>query len=313
MRSRELGALLFGLAGLYTLLLALLGVAQLLPQVPHSGVVVSGQLQVQAAFVNSAVSLLLHLVFGFGLYAGRWRLAGRLLGEPDEGVLPRAARAGRAAAAATAEPGAGAVGIAAAAVCAVAILLLARFVTAVSYGVSLLVIRSNAGDLTAWTLGGILVDLLMVAIGLLLLARRDRVAVHLLRPLPPPGSRASRRLAPQPGAPSGAAQSVAPGGAAQSTDPGGAAAAAAGGGTPWQLPALRFTGLALLAWHLPSLASAVSVFVKWQLRPVGFDLRSQALYDIPPAATGVLAGLYLFLLFPSGMSAVWRRLRRGSP
>jgi hypothetical protein len=42
---------------------------------------------------------------------------------------------------------------------------------------------------------------------------------------------------------------------------------------------------------------------------VGFDLRSQALDRIPPAATGVVAGLYLFLLFPAGLSAVWRRLR----
>jgi hypothetical protein len=293
MRSRELGALVFGLAGLYTLLLALLGMAQLLPQVPRSGAVVNGQLQVQAAFINSAVSVMLHLVFGFALYAGRWRLAGRLLGEPDAGGRARAAGAGRADAPAAGEPAARAVGIAAAAVCAVAILLLARFVTAASYGVSLLLIRSNAGDLTAWTLGGILVDLVMTAIGFLLLVRRDRVAAHLLRPLPPPGSRAGRGPAQRPGASPAAAPET------------------AAGGTPWQLPALRFTGLALLAWHLPSLASALSVFVKWQLRPIGFDLRSQALYDIPPAATGVLAGLYLLLLFPAGMSAVWRRLRPG--
>jgi hypothetical protein len=262
MKSRELGVVLFGLAGLYTLLLAILGLAQLLPQMQTAGAVVGGQLRLQATFVNGLTSVLLHLIFGIALFAGRWRLATRLL---DADEVPRR----------TPPPATAALGIAAAGVCAVAILLVARAVTAVSYGISLLVVRDNTGDITGWTIGGILVDLLMTAAGLLLVARRTRVAARLFG-LPP---------------------------TAAAADPAAAADVA------WQLPAMRFLGLALLAWHLPSLASALSVFVKWWLRPEGFDLRSQALYDLPPAATGVLAGAYFFLLFPAGLGGAWRRLR----
>jgi hypothetical protein len=155
-----------------------------------------------------------------------------------------------------------------------AVLLLARVVTALSYGASLLWQRGNTGDYVFWTAGGIVTDLLLAAVGGLLIARRHRVAARLLA------------------IPAGRA---------------GAASTTAGAG--WQLPAARFLGLAVLVWYLPDLISALSVFVKWGLRPVGFDLRSQALDRIPPAATGVAAGVYLFLLFPAGLSAVWRRLR----
>src|SRR6202034_4244453 len=173
MKSRELGIVLFGLAGLYTLLLAVLGLAQLLPQVSTAGAVVGGQLRLQATFVNGLTSVLLHMIFGIALFAGRRRLAERLLGEDE---APR-----RTAPAATQ-----ALAIATAGVCAVAVLLLARAVTAVSYGISLLVIRDNTGDIAGWTIGGILVDAFMTAAGLLLIARRTRVAARLLAPLSPP-------------------------------------------------------------------------------------------------------------------------------
>ena len=47
--------------------------------------------------------------------------------------------------------------------------------------------------------------------------------------------------------------------------------------------------------------------MKWRLRPVGFDLRVQAVDNLTPAAVGILAGLYLLLLFPAGLRAVQRR------
>jgi hypothetical protein len=281
MKSRELGIVLFGLAGLYTLLLAILGLAQLLPQVQTAGAVVGGQLRLQAAFVNGLTSVLLHMVFGIALFAGRRRLADRLLGAdepprrtppPPPPLPPVTAGAGRST---LAGASASALAIAAAGVCAVAILLVARAVTAASYAISLLVVHDNTGDIAGWTIGGILVDLLMTAAGLLLVARRTRIAARLF------------------GVPPAAA----------------GAGTAASGEDAWQLPAMRFLGLALLVWHLPSLASALSVFLKWWLRPEGFDLRSQALYDLPPAATGVLAGTYFFLLFPAGLGGAWRRLR----
>jgi hypothetical protein len=277
MRSRELGVVLFGLAGLYTLLLAVLGLAQLLPQASAAGAVVGGQLRLQASFVNGLTSVLLHLIFGIALFAGRHRLADRLLGAEEAGRATPAGVSGRPAGGSTiaGTPGRS-LAIAAAGVCAVAILLVSRAVTAASYGLSLLVVRDNTGDLAGWTIGGILVDLLMTAAGLLLVARRNQVAAHLC------------------GLPASAA----------GADPAAAAEIA------WQLPAMRFLGLALLVWHLPSLASALSVFVKWWLRPEGFDLRSQALYDLPPAATGVLAGAYFLLFFPAGLGGAWRRLRQ---
>ncbi len=289
MKSRELGVVLFGLAGLYTLLLAILGLAQLLPQVQTAGAVVGGQLRLQAAFVNGLTSVLLHMVFGIALFAGRRRLADRLLGadEPPRRTPPPAppapppvtAGAGRAT---LGGASASALAIAAAGVCAVAILLVARAVTAASYAISLLVVRDNTGDIAGWTIGGILVDLLMTAAGLLLVARRTRIAARLFGSAP----------------------------AAAGADRAAGADTAAAAADAWQLPAMRFLGLALLVWHLPSLASALSVFLKWWLRPEGFDLRSQALYDLPPAATGVLAGAYFFLLFPAGLGGAWRRLRR---
>jgi hypothetical protein len=45
----------------------------------------------------------------------------------------------------------------------------------------------------------------------------------------------------------------------------------------------------------------------WQ--PAAFDLRSQAIDRLAAAGTGIIAGLYLLLLFPTGLSAPWRRLR----
>jgi hypothetical protein len=276
MRSRELGVVLFGLAGLYTLLLAILGLAQLLPQVQTAGAVVGGQLRLQASFVNGLTSVLLHLIFGIALFAGRRRLADRLLGA-DEPARP------------TPPPAPAGMAIATAGVCAIAVLLVARVVTALSYGISLLVVRDNTGDIAGWTIGGILVDLLLTAAGLLLVARRTRVAALLFGLPRATGVPVSAR-------------------AGATVD---ALGTAAGDGA-WQLPAMRFLGLALLVWHLPALASALSVFVKWRLRPMGFDLRSQALFDLPPAATGVLAGAYFLLLFPAGLGGVWRRLRSSS-
>ena len=267
MKSRDFGVLLFGLAGLYSLLLALLGVAQLLMQVPSSAAMVGGQLRVQATFVNAVMSVLLHLAFGALLLGQRRGLTLWLLGEEPAGGKESA---GRKQPAASVEPAGGDPGFATAGVCLLAVLLLARVVTALSYGASLLWQRGNTGDYVFWTAGGIVADLLLAATGALLIAKRRRIAARLLaRPSGPPGT-------------------------------------AAGAG--WQLPAARFLGLAILVWYLPELVSAVSVFVKWWLRPTGFDLRSQALDRLPPAAAGVLAGLYLFLLFPAGLSAVWRRL-----
>jgi hypothetical protein len=272
MKARDLGVLLLGLAGLYTLLLAFLGLAQLVTQLPRSSVVVGGRLQIQATFVNGLVSVLLHLLFGIVLFAGRHRLADRLLdgdGSPAAPARPAGAPAGAATGAAAGGDDA-ALGIAAAGISAVAVLLIARVVAAVSFGASLLLLRGQPGDVAAWTLGGILVDLLVATAGCWLIARRYRVA---------------RRLLARPGA-GEAADELA-----------------------WQLPAMRFVGLALVAWHLPQLASAAAVFVKWWLRPVGIDLRPQALADLPAPAAAVLLGLYFLLLFPAGLGAAWGRLR----
>jgi hypothetical protein len=300
MKSRDFGVLLFGLAGLYSLLLALLGVAQLLMQVPASTAMAGGQLRIQATFINAVLSVLLHLAFGALLLGQRRGLTLWLLGHDETAATPATAAAAAAAAgkrtgtmagggakggsekgggaiagaAAGVEAAGEALGFATVGVCMLAILLLARVVTALSYGASLLWLRGNTGDYVFWTAGGIVTDLLLAAAGGLLIARRHRVAARLL---------------------------------AIPAGPAGSARARAGAG--WQLPAARFLGLAVLVWYLPELVSALSVFVKWGLRPVGFDLRSQALDRIPPAATGVVAGLYLFLLFPLGLSAVWRRLR----
>lgn len=281
MKSRELGVLLFGLAGLYTLLLAVLGLAQLLPQVSTAGAVVGGQLRLQATFVNGLTSVLLHMVFGLALFAGRRRLADRLLGA-DEGPGQ--------------QPGTAALAIAAAGVCTVAVFLVARVVTALSYLVALFVVRDNTGDVAGWTIGGILVDLLMTAIGVLLIVRRDSVAARLFARPAADGATARPERA-----------------ASSAIDPAALRAAPrAADIAGWQLPAMRFLGLALLAWHLPAAVSALSVFVKWWLRPVGFDLRGQALFDLPPALTGVLAGAYFLLLFPAGLGGAWRRLRPAS-
>jgi hypothetical protein len=282
MKSREFGVLLFGLAGLYSLLLALLGVAQLLMQVPASAAMVGGQLRIQATFINAVMSVLLHLAFGALLLGQRRGLTLWLLGDDAAATTATAATAAAKRTGATAGAGAEvageARGFATAGVCMLAVLLLARVVTALSYGASLLWQRGNAGDYVFWTTGGIVTDLLLAAAGGLLIARRHRVAARLLAM---PAGRAGTAPAP--------------------------ATATAGAG--WQLPAARFLGLAVLVWYLPELVSALSVFVKWGLRPEGFDLRSQALEHIPPAATGVAAGVYLFLLFPAGLSAVWRHLR----
>lgn len=270
MKSRDFGVLLFGLAGLYSLLLALLGVVQLLMQVPASTAMVGGQLRVQATFINAVMSVLLHLAFGALLLGQRRGLTLWLLGDDATAAMP--ARRTAPAVATGVEVAGGALGFATVGVCLLGILLLARVVTALSYGISLLWLRGgNTGDYVFWTAGGIVADLLLAAAGGALIAKRHRVAARLLAS--PPGS---------------------------------AGATAVAG---WQLPAARFLGLAVLVWYLPELVSALSVFVKWGLRPVGFDLRSQALDRIPPAATGVIAGLYLFMLFPAGLSAVWRRLR----
>jgi hypothetical protein len=273
MKSRDLGVLLFGLAGLYSLLLAFLGVAQLLMQVSASAAMVGGQLRIQATFVNGVVSVLLHLAFGAFLLGGRRAIAVWLLGEPETPAAGARRPAGRAERGPTvggdAEAEGEALGHAAVGVCFLAILLLARAVTALSYGVSLLWQRGNAGDYVFWTAGGIVTDLLLAAGGVAMVAGRNRIAAHLL------GGREAPAAAPD-----------------------------------WQLPAARFLGLAVLVWYLPELVSAASVFVKWWLRPVGFDLRSQALERIPPAAVAVIAGLYFLLLFPAGLSGVSRRLGR---
>ncbi len=266
MKSRDFGVLLFGLAGLYSLLLALLGVAQLLMQVPASAAMVGGQLRIQATFINAVMSVLLHLAFGALLLGQRRGLTLWLLGHDATPATP----ATPATAAAGVEVAGGALGFATVGVCMLAVLLLARVVTALSYGASLLWLRGNTGDYVFWTAGGIVTDLLLAAVGGALIAKRHRVAARLLA------------------SPSGPAGSTA--------------------GAGWQLPAARFLGLAVLVWYLPELVSALSVFVKWGLRPAGFDLRPQALDRIPPAATGVIAGLY-FLLFPAGLAVVWRRLR----
>jgi len=277
MKSRDFGVLLFGLAGLYSLLLALLGLAQLLMQVPASTAMIGGQLRIQATFINAVVSVLLHLGFGALLLGQRRGVTLWLLGDDGTAATPttpstnaKAATAGGARAAG-AEAAGGALGFATVGVCLLAVLLLARAVTALSYGASLLWLRGNAGDYVFWTAGGIVTDLLLAAAGAAMIARRHRLAARLL------------------------------------ASPPSAAGTAAGAG--WQLPAARFLGLTVLVWYLPELVSAISVFVKWGLRPVGFDLRSQALDRIPPAAVGVIAGLYLFLLFPAGLSAAWRRLQ----
>jgi hypothetical protein len=287
MKSRDFGVLLFGLAGLYSLLLALLGVAQLLMQVPASAAMIGGQLRIQATFINAVMSVLLHLAFGALLLGQRRGLTLWLLGDQAAGATAAAGTTRAAAAAAARRTGAAAgagaeeagqaLGFATVGVCMLAVLLLARVVTALSYGASLLWQRGNTGDYVFWTAGGIVTDLLLAAAGGLLIVRRHRVAARVLAL---PAGRAG--TAPVP---------------------------AGGAGAGWQLPAARFLGLAVLVWYLPELVSALSVFVKWGLRPVGFDLRSQALDHIPPAATGVIAGAYLFWFFPAGLSAVSRRLR----
>jgi hypothetical protein len=222
--------------------------------------------------------VLLHLGFGAFLLGGRRAIALWLLGEEPQGPRkPRETSPGQA-------PSVQALGYAAVGVCALAILLLARAVTAVSYGVSLLWLRGNTGDYVFWTAGGVVTDLLLAAAGGWMVAGRNRLAAHLL-------------------APAGAAD------AGEAPDAG----EAAGAVRDWQLPAARFLGLAVLVWYLPELVSAVSVFVKWWLRPTGFDLRSQAIERLPPAAVAVVAGLYFLLLFPAGLSGVSRRLRRPRP
>ena len=269
MKSRDLGVLLFGLAGLYSLLLGFGSAMALLVQLSRNALVVEGKVLIQAAYITAVVNLLLHLAFGAVLLGGRRRLAEWLL--DDDG--PAGAGASKAA-----------LGFAAAGVCALAILLLSRSVTALSYGTSLLFVRSNPGDFVGMTIGGILLDVLVVAAGLLLIVKRRQIAAFLLEQPAEEG----RALTP-------ARRPVAP--------------AATLGDSGWQLPAMRFLGLSMLVMYLPELASALAVFVKWWLRPIGFDLREEAIGRIPPAATGVIAGLYFFLLFPDGMSAVWRRLR----
>ncbi len=276
-KSRDLGVLLFGLAGLYSLLLAFLGLVQLLMQAPGSAAVVAGRLRIQATFVSGVVSVVLHLAFAAFLLSARHGLADRLLAKDaatgpgptdDTDETPE-----------TPEDTAGdALGIAMAGVCFLAILLLARAVTALSYGASLLWLRGNAGDAVGWTAGGMAVDLLLAAAGAALVAQRRRVAARLLAA--PAGKRVG---------------------------------GAGGAGERWQLPGARFLGLVVLVWNLPELAAAVSVFVKWWLRPAGLDLRSQALEHLPPAATGVIAGLYLLLVFPAGLPGLWRRLRPVRP
>jgi hypothetical protein len=194
--------------------------------------------------------------------------------------------------------------VAAAGVCALAILLIARVVTALSYGASLLLVRGNTGDLAGWTLGGILVDLLLAAAGVLLLAERNRVAALLLE--------APAELAGAGGGERSRGGERSAGGerpeGSESSKAGASGVSVEAGDTRWQLPAMRFLGLVLVVWHLPAVASAIGVFVKWWLRPVGFDLRAQAIDRIPPAATGLVAGLYFLLLFPAGLSSIWRRL-----
>lgn len=278
MKSRDVGILLFGLTGLFSLLLALVGVAQLLPGVARQSSVVAGEWRIQAVFVNSAVSVALHLAFGWLLLSGRAALADRLLGESGRGgEAAGAGRGGAAAARSGAAASSEVQGVAAAAVCGIAILLIGRVVPATAYGVSVLLAHDNTGDLIGWTAAGILVDLLLAVAGILLLLRCRRVAAWL--------------------AASGAA-SARPDGGRRREDPPPA---------PWNLMWMRFLGLAMVVWHLPALASAVSTFVKWRLRPIGFDLRVQAVENLTPAAVGILAGLYLLLLFPAGLRTVWRR------
>ncbi len=288
MKSRDLGALVFGLAGLYSLLLALIGLSQLLPALPRSGQMIGGQLQIQAALVGGVVSLLLHATFGLALLAGRRALAGWLVAPAEEAAgAPTTATAEGAAATGPA------LGVAVAGVCALAILLLSRIVTAASYSTWLLFTRNSQGDLFGYTAAGVAVDLLLVVAGLWLLSRRLPVAAALLGPSPAAAAagRGDRRD---------------PGDRDEPGEPRDRSLA-------WQLPALRFLGLAILVWYLPALASALGVLVKWQARPMGFNLRQQAFDQIPGAATGILAGLYFLLLFPRGLGPAWRRLRPAAP
>jgi len=186
MKPRDLGTLLFGFAGLYTLLLAVLGAVQLLRIFPTSSAVVGGRLQIQAGFVNAAVSVLLHMVLGAALVAGRRRLALWLLGEADEQEGPPATGAVRRGAGPAPAPAIrrATLGAAAAGVCFVAILLITRVASALTYALSLLLPRGQEADFGGWTIGGILLDLLLAAAGLLLVAGRNRVAARLLA-LPP--------------------------------------------------------------------------------------------------------------------------------
>jgi hypothetical protein len=313
MKSRDLGVLLFGLAGLYSLLLALLGAAQLLLQLSAgaagtagSVVAAGGQLRIQAGQISGAVSVLLHLGFGTLLIGARRGLALWLLGDEEgrpaaaghresrggevlggggnRGVRGGGGARGGGGGEPPDTPAAQARGFAAIGASLLGVLLLARVVTALSYAASLLWLRGNAADVSGWTIAGILVDLLLAAAGALLIAARHRVAARLL---------AMPRTSPPAPAPSGKSP----------------ADRVRGNVATWQLPALRLFGLAVLVWYLPELASAASVFVKWWLRPMGFDLRTQAIQHIPPAATGVAAGLYLLLAYPAGLGPVARRLQ----
>jgi hypothetical protein len=280
MKTRDLGMLLFGLAGLNTLLLAVLGLAQLLPELQRS----LPQGQIQAVSVSSAVSIVLHLVFGLVLLGGRRALADRLLAGADgnSGNGGNGGKDGTGAGAGTSRATAGgglhpqAIGFAALGVCALAILLLARFVTAASFGTLMLLNHDSNGDFLGWTGAGVALDVLLTALGVWLVVKRLRVAAYLLgaRPPVPEADRSRAGAVPD---------------------------------TGWQLPALRFLGLTLVVWHLPALASAVATFIKWWLRPVGFDLRYQAIGNLPPAVVGIGAGLY-FLLLPGGfLGGLWRR------
>jgi hypothetical protein len=322
MKSRDLGTLLFGLAGLYSLLLAVLGAALLLLQLSAaSGSLLApgGQLRVPAGFVSGAASALLHFGFGAVLLGARRGLADWLLGEEGASAATsrRGARGERAAAVlAPSSPALRAQGFAAAGVCLLAILLLSRAVTALAYGVSLLWLRGNAGDVRGWTTAGMLVDLLLAAGGALLIAARHRVAARLVAGSPPRAGSSDRDgagMAAGRTAVDGSAEDDAPAagaGDALAADDGDAPAAGSGaGGASWELPVMRLLGLGVLVWHLPELASAVSVFVKWWLRPQGFDLRAQTIERIPPAAIGVAAGLYFLLAFPAGLGPLARRLR----
>src|SRR5579864_5092556 len=127
MKSRDFGVLLLGLAGLYSLLLALLGVAQLLMQVPASAAMIGGQLRIQATFINAVTSVLLHLAFGALLLGQRRGLTLWLLGDEAASAASAAGAAAAArrtgAVASTGPEGAGeALGFATVGICMLAVL-----------------------------------------------------------------------------------------------------------------------------------------------------------------------------------------------